>query len=147
MHLQVGVKVLLKNNEGKFLLICRSAEKYKDVLQKWDIPGGRIDPGKTLIDNLEREVMEETNLRLKNNPRLVGAQDIIPNSEKHVVRLTYIGEAEGELRLSEEHTEFGWFELKELHSMENLDKYLQALLADLEENETDVKSALGAASS
>lgn len=128
MHLQVGVKILLKNHEGKFLLLSRSAEKYKDVLQKWDIPGGRIDPGQTLMVNLEREVLEETNLKLKGNPRLVGAQDIIPNSEKHVVRLTYIGEAEGELRLSEEHTEFGWFELKELHSLENLDKYLQDLL-------------------
>ena len=52
MQLQVGVKILLKNREGKFLLMRRSEEKYRDVLQKWDIPGGRIDPGKPLMENI-----------------------------------------------------------------------------------------------
>jgi len=39
MELQVGVKVLLKNKEGKFLLIRRSPKKYPEVGPKWDIVG------------------------------------------------------------------------------------------------------------
>ena len=39
VELQVGVKVLLKNPEGKYLFLHRSAEKYPET-QKWDIPGG-----------------------------------------------------------------------------------------------------------
>ena len=128
MQLQVGVKILLENGEGKFLLMRRSEEKYRDVLQKWDIPGGRIDPGKSLMENLEREVMEETGLKVTEEPRLIGAQDIILNGERHIVRLTYIGATEGEPVLSEEHIEYRWFEIEELQRFEGLEKYLQSLL-------------------
>jgi 8-oxo-dGTP diphosphatase len=130
MELQIGVKVLLKNPEGKYLLIRRSAEKYKEVQHKWDIPGGRINPGATLLDNLEREVQEETGLQMTSVPRLIAAQDILPTPEKHVVRLTYIGEASGELRLSDEHDGYRWMTLEELKVFENLDRYLRKLLDD-----------------
>jgi len=128
MELQVGVKVLLKNLEGKYLLIRRSAEKYREVQHKWDIPGGRINTGATLLDNLAREVEEETGLRLTSAPRLIAAQDILPTPEKHVVRLTYVGETEGELRLSDEHNGFQWVTMEELKVFENLDRYLRKLL-------------------
>ena len=137
MQLQVGVKVLLKNSTGQFLLLRRSSEKYREVSHKWDIPGGRIDLGKTLMENLEREVLEETGLKLKEEPRLIGAQDIILNEERHIVRLTYIGKAdEGELRLSEEHTEYGWFNLSELNAFEDLDKYLKNLIEKIHISDT-----------
>jgi len=128
MELQVGVKVLLKNPEGKYLLIRRSAEKYKEVQHRWDIPGGRMNTGATLLDNLAREIDEETGLRLTSVPRLIAAQDILPTPEKHVVRLTYIGEADGELRLSDEHDGFRWVSMEELKVFENLDRYLRKLL-------------------
>ena len=34
MELQVGVKVLLKNQEGKYLLIRRSTDRYQEVQHK-----------------------------------------------------------------------------------------------------------------
>lgn len=52
MELQVGVKVLLKNSTGKYLLLRRSKEKYPDVPVHWDMPGGRIEAGKPLMENL-----------------------------------------------------------------------------------------------
>jgi len=130
MELQVGVKILLKNSEGKYLLIRRSASKYREVEHKWDIPGGRINAGATLLDNLAREVDEETGLQLSSAPRLVGAQDIVPTTEKHIVRLTYLGEADGDIRLSEEHNGYRWVTLEELRVFENLDRYLRKLLDD-----------------
>jgi len=130
MELQVGVKVLLKNSEGKFLLLRRSETRYKDVPAKWDIVGGRIEPGKPLLENLKREVLEETGLEIKGGVKLVGAQDILRISGRHVVRITYLGEAEGEPVLSDEHTDFGWFTLEEMKkfSREELDIYFKELL-------------------
>ena len=64
MQLQVGVKVYLRGTEGKFLLLHRSAVKYPDVIDRWDIVGGRIDPGTPLLANLERELAEETGMRM-----------------------------------------------------------------------------------
>ena len=74
----------------------RSAEKYKGTKGTWDIVGGRIDPGTKLIENLTREIFEETRLKLVSEPRLIHAQDIIPNAEKHVVRLTYVADIDGD---------------------------------------------------
>ncbi len=54
--LQVGVKALLKNPQGKYLLLHRSAKKYPEVRNAWDIVGGRIEPGTALADNLRREI-------------------------------------------------------------------------------------------
>lgn len=94
--LQVGVKVVLKNSSGKYLLLRRNAKKYPEVGAIWDIVGGRIAPGQTLLENLKREVQEETRLFLTREPTLIAAQDILRVPGRHIVRLTYIGEAEGE---------------------------------------------------
>lgn len=128
--LQVGVKILLRNSEGKYLLLRRNPEKYPEVGAKWDIVGGRIDPGGTLLDNLKREIKEETRLDYTGEPQLVGAQDILRVEGKHIVRLTYVGEIEGEPQIDEESMEYKWFTAQEVKDMERdiLDEYLDELI-------------------
>lgn len=129
MILQVGVKAFLKNKEGKFLLLKRSSEKYKNTKGVWDIVGGRIDPGTSLLENLKREIQEETQLILTDEPRLIFAQDIIPNTEKHVVRLTYIANIEGEPILDiSENTEYKWLSLDEMKKHDELDVYVKEIV-------------------
>src|SRR5438045_4204831 len=98
MELQVGVKIILQNKEGKILLLERNLEKYPEVgkQNRWDIVGGRIDIGVPLLENLKREIFEETKLDLKAEPKLIAAQDILRVPGKHVVRLTYTANIEGE---------------------------------------------------
>lgn len=128
--LQVGVKALLKNPEGKFLFVRRNPKIYPEVGAVWDIVGGRIDAGSTLMDNLRREIKEEVKLDLKAEPKLVAAQDILKVPGKHVVRLTFLGEIEGEPRLDSDHLESRWFSLEELKrlSRKDLDVYFTELL-------------------
>src|SRR3989344_8006836 len=115
MILQVGVKVFLKNNEGKFLLIKRSLVKYPNVTDPWDIVGGRIEAGSSLLENLRREVAEETGLEIISEPQLLAAQDIMPNPEKHIVRLTYVADTEGTPSLdTSENTEYRWLSVAEI---------------------------------
>ncbi|MFA6512327.1 MAG: NUDIX hydrolase [Patescibacteria group bacterium] len=128
MELQVGVKILLKNPEGKFLLTRRNPKKYPEVGPKWDIVGGRIDPGTPLLDNLRREVKEETGMDYTGDPTLVAAQDILRVPGRHVVRLTYIGDIEGDPQLSDESLEYKWFTREELVQNEDLDIYVKELL-------------------
>lgn len=131
MELKVGVKILLRNKEGKYLFILRSVIKYPTAGAKWDIPGGRINPGSTLMENLKREVGEETSLSIVGEPKLLGAQDIFGN-DYHTVRLTYIGEAGGvEVMLSDEHTEYKWVDLNEIESLDPMDKYLKEIIKDI----------------
>ena len=128
--LQVGVKALLKNQEGKYLLLHRSLEKYPEVTQnRWDIVGGRIDPGTDLLNNLKREIKEETGQDLQGQPKLIGAQDILRVPGKHIVRITYLGEIDGEIKIDpEEHDDYRWFTLEEIKQRDDIDKYFMELL-------------------
>jgi 8-oxo-dGTP diphosphatase len=128
MLLQVGVKVLLKNKDGKYLLARRNPKKYPEVGATWDIVGGRIEPGTTLLENLMREVKEETGLELISPVKLVAAQDILKVADKHVVRLTYLGEIDGEPKIDEEHLEAGWFSVSEIMKLDAVDGFLKELL-------------------
>ena len=132
-YLQVGVKVLLKNPEGKYLFLRRSPLKYPEAALTWDIVGGRIDIGTPLLANLKREVFEETKLTLVDIPHLVGAQDIL-NIERypgrHVVRLTYIGAISGTPVIDEESFEWKWMTGDEIRALPTgaLDMFFKALL-------------------
>ena len=127
MKLQVGVKIILKNPEGKILLLKRNSKKYYTTGQ-WDIPGGRIDPGTSLEKNLKREINEETQYNFSGQAKLISAQDIFVNENHHVVRLTYACEVQDFTPvLDEEHTDFKWCSKKELQKID-LDHYLAKIL-------------------
>lgn len=126
--LQVGVKVFLKNREGKFLILKRSAERYPNIKKLWDIVGGRIEPGTPLLENLKREVREETKLEIQGQPKFVYAQDIL-RPDKHIVRLTFVGQAEGTPVISEEEEAYAWQTLAELKGRSDLDEFANEVLA------------------
>ena len=127
--LQVGVKILLQNKDGNYLLLRRSLEKYSEIQGRWDIVGGRINPGETLLDSLKREIKEEISLVFEGLPTLIAAQDIIRNNGRHVVRLTYVGKIDGEVILdTEENDMFKWYTFDELKSLDDLDIYFKELL-------------------
>lgn len=128
MELQVGVKILLRNRKGKCLIVKRSEKKYPEVGARWDIPSGRIDAGKTLLENLKREVKEETGLILREEPKLIAAQDILRVPGRHVVRLTYLGKISGVPKLNQDNTEFRWVTRKEMEKIGNMDIYVKELL-------------------
>lgn len=112
------------------MIVRRNLEKYKNIKGEWDIVGGRIDPGSKLIDNLKREVKEETQLEILSEPKLIYAQDIIPNEEKHVVRLSYLGDTDGEPILdTSENLEYKWLSLEELKNHDNLDVYVKEIIS------------------
>lgn len=136
-YLQVGVKVILKNGKREVLLLRRNPKKYPEIGPTWDIVGGRIDVGIPLIENLKREVMEETKLEVMSEPVLLYAQDIL-NVERfpgrHVVRLTYVATTSGSPVIDEESLEYKWVPVSELKNTENLDKYVKEIadMFDLE---------------
>ena len=126
--LQVGVKIFLKNEFGKYLLLKRSPVRYPNIKNFWDIPGGRIFPGTPLLENIKREVFEETKLSVAGDLKLIGAQDIIRLPEKHIVRLTFSAATSGEPVLNEEHLEFKWLTLEEMKNIKELDEFTREIL-------------------
>lgn len=128
MELQVGVKALIKNEQGRYLMLRRS-EPYKDEAEpRWDIPGGRINPGEPIFEALAREIKEETGLTMQGEPRIVYAQDILRIAGRHIVRLTFEAAANGEVKLNPaEHSAYQWVPLEAIANF-NHDLYLDPVL-------------------
>lgn len=125
MILQVGIKALIKNDAGQYLFLRRSERMQAETEPHWDIPGGRIDPTERLQVALAREIMEETGMELTDEPRLVAAQDIMVEAKDlHVVRLTYVANARGEITVSDEHQEHVWMTRDEALAS-HLDPYIR----------------------
>lgn len=118
----LGVKALIRNKEGNILLL----QVNKDILKGysgepyWDIPGGRIQKNQTVEETLKREVEEETGIKeilSISKLDMVLSKIRIPIAESSVglILAVYICTVADntEIKLSEEHTSFGWFKPQE----------------------------------
>ncbi|HRF28352.1 MAG TPA: NUDIX domain-containing protein [Candidatus Saccharibacteria bacterium] len=128
MKLQVGVKALIKNKDGEYLFLRRAEAMDAETGPHLDIPGGRIEVDEPLEQALAREIQEETGLSLRAVHKLLAAQDIFVNAKNlRVIRLTYVAEAEGEVALSNEHSDYTWLTIENAMRT-NLDPYVREVL-------------------
>ena len=56
---QIEVVAAIIQFENKFLCVQRGADKYDYISLKYEFPGGKIEPGESLNQALEREIKEE----------------------------------------------------------------------------------------
>ena len=130
MELQVGVKALIKDGQGRYLFLKRTLPYESEAESRWDIPGGRIEPGELIWAALAREIKEETGLTIKGEPEIVYAQDILRLTGWHVVRLTFAVMIEpGKIKLDAtdpngtHHDDFAWVAPDEIKNLYH-DRYL-----------------------
>lgn len=98
------VGAIIEDN-GKILLIKRNYKPFKDY---WGLPGGHIDKGENSEKAVIREVKEETNLGFK--PKLLlFTEENFKKIKWHAWVYFFFGKAKGNVKLSEEHKEYGWF--------------------------------------
>ncbi|MDP3986373.1 MAG: NUDIX hydrolase [Candidatus Veblenbacteria bacterium] len=138
MELQVGVKALIKDDKGHYLFLKRALPYEGDAKPKWDIPGGRIEPGEPILEALAREIKEETGLNIKGEPRILHAQDILRLTDKHIVRLTFEVQVEpGEIKLDTSdpngthHNDYAWVPAEGIKDLYH-DRYLVPVLERLD---------------
>ncbi len=136
MDLYVATKVLAVR-DGK-ILILRESDTYEEGTNagKWDVAGGRIAPDEPFRKGLEREVLEESGLKVE-RPRIIHVEETFPTikgRECHIVRMYFVADAvPGDVVLSRDHDAFLWIDPRE-HSAHGLmwdvhdvfDIYLQA---------------------
>ena len=106
----VATKAIIKNNDGKFLVIFKS-DTEEISPNKIDIPGGRLKFGEKLEEGLKREIKEELGITIE-IIKLSRVWSLIKD-DFHLVGLTFLAEyTSGEVQLSGEHTNFKWVDKK-----------------------------------
>jgi len=138
------------SKQGKIRLGCSAAifdERGRILLTRrmdngqWCLPGGRMESGESAAEACEREVLEETGLSVRVK-RLVGVYShpdqlvVYPDGNKaHIVALHFEANIiSGELGLSNETTDFGYFTLQEIEGMEMLGRHKERIIDTLEKH-------------
>lgn len=130
--LRLGASAILFNGEGKFLLTQRMDNG------QWCLPGGAVESGETVAEACIREVWEETGLNVRVK-RLVGVyshpdQLIIykDGNKAFIVAIHFEVEVTGgELGLSNETTDFGYFTVEEMEKLQMLGRHKERVLDTL----------------
>jgi len=118
-RLGVGCSASVFDKTGKKVVFIRRADNGK-----WAVPGGYMEAGESFSEACQREVLEETGLRVRVK-HLVGVYTSpnllleYPDGNKwQLVVLHFEADIiDGELQSSDESTEFGYFSRNEIDSL------------------------------
>jgi len=123
--------------ENKVLVIRRSsAESY--LTGYYELPGGKVDFGDHPKEALEREFIEEVNLKvIALHPYRVFTY-ISDKGNRHTVELVYFVQLDDDannIRLSEEHDDFKWISAKKADYLQISDEVKMNIKIGLKEIE------------
>lgn len=133
--------------QGKIRLGCSAAifdEQRRILLTKrmdngqWCLPSGGLEPGESVAETCEREVLEETGLSVVVK-RLVGVYShpdqlsVYSDGNKfQIVAIHFEAEITGgELGLSDETSDFGYFTMEEVEGLEMLGRHKERIIDTL----------------
>jgi len=113
--LMVGAVILVVDTQNRLLMMRRSDTG------SWGVPGGATEPGEKVEQAAQRETFEETNLEIGemslfgvfSGPELYFRY---PNGDEvYNVTIVYLSrDWHNEVKLNDEHTEWGWFLANEI---------------------------------
>lgn len=128
--------------KGGRYLICKRSPEEKAFPCKWCVPGGKIEK-KDFIDTkkdtadhwldifektLQKEVLEETNLKIKNIGYVSSLVFIRPNGYPTIIVSLYADHADGEVKLCEDElTEYAWVSLEEAKNYDLIENIYEQL--------------------
>jgi len=136
-EIRLGCSASLLDERGRVFLTRRTDNG------QWCLPGGRMEPGESAAEACEREVWEETGLRV-GVKRLVGVYShadqlvVYPDGNKaQIVALHFEVEIiEGQPALSDETTDFGYFSPDEIEGLEMFGRHRERVIDTLEKHAT-----------
>jgi len=102
--------------DGDRFLIVKRAENDVHMAGIWEPPGGRLENGESPFSGLKREVKEETGIDIEIlNP--LGVKHFVRQDGQRVTMLLFLCRAlSGEVKLTEEHSDFEWVNVLESKS-------------------------------
>lgn len=123
--LRVGASAVIFDKTREKVLVTRRTDNGR-----WCLPSGSVNPGESVEEACVREVWEETGLRVRVT-RLVGVYSspdmlvVYPDGNQwHLIDFSFEAEViRGELRLSDETTEAGYYAINDLQEIDLMEPY------------------------
>ncbi len=126
---EVAVGVLLRKNESILLAQRPEGKPYAGY---WEFPGGKIEAGETIFQALQRELVEEINVRILNAKEFLTIEHDYPHAYVRL-HICLVTSWEGEVKGLEGQAT-AWLTVGEISRIEdsNLQPILPATLPILE---------------
>jgi 8-oxo-dGTP diphosphatase len=118
------------NNEGKILLQLRDNKPEIQNPDTWGFVGGHVEPNETVLEGLEREVLEEIGFNIK-NPIFIKCFDDCVGNDVFLYRGCMDVKAE-DLKLAEGR-EVRFFSFDEIMNLDKVPQVMIKLLRDFKE--------------
>ncbi|WP_344431865.1 (deoxy)nucleoside triphosphate pyrophosphohydrolase [Streptomyces lavendulocolor] len=104
-------------DKGRLLAARRSAPP--ELAGRWELPGGKLEPGETPPQALVRELREELGVETEPGERIPGEWPLAPG---YVLQVWTARLVSGEPRPLEDHDELRWLYRHELDTVDWLDQ-------------------------
>lgn len=103
-----------KNDE---ILILKRHPESKTNPNKWELPGGKVDPGEDFDKALIREFNEETNLNIELGQFVGAVQEDFPHKKTIALVMEVVLLGEIEVKISDEHIDWKWATIEEIKNL------------------------------
>ncbi len=109
------VRLIIADSAGKVLILQRQNTMHAGG--RWNLPGGKVDYGRIVEDEVRKELLEETSLECT-SARFLFYQDSLPLKPggMHCINLYFECAARGSIRLNEESSKYVWIGPADLKS-------------------------------
>ena len=120
---EISSKVIIINGDKALLIKRRLLDPYAP--KRWDIPGGGSDPGEDALQTAIRELEEEIGYQASIDHIVLHNKEKIIKPNRSYHRHTFIHKSNDkfEPKLSKEHSEFKWMDIKEIEGTNLPDHY------------------------
>ncbi|MEU6388761.1 (deoxy)nucleoside triphosphate pyrophosphohydrolase [Streptomyces sp. NPDC046939] len=118
----VVVAAALYDDAGRLLAARRSAPP--ELAGRWELPGGKVEPGESPEHALVRELREELGVEARPEERVPGEWDLKPG---YVLRVWRTRLVSGEPAALQDHDELRWLTAGEVWDVDWLDQDVPAV--------------------
>lgn len=125
--IEVVTSAIVQGEDDKILIV--RCPKWSD---KWTLPGGHVEPGETLFESVEREVLEETGLEGK-PVKIISYGELINSKDfhrpAHFIYFDILFKTTTSVVTLDtaELTQYDWFTLDDALKLDLADSYLGTL--------------------
>jgi 8-oxo-dGTP pyrophosphatase MutT (NUDIX family) len=141
----VSVTGIIRKNENEHnkYLICKRSPNEKAFPNKWCVPGGKIEQKDFITSpkdtkdhwldifekTLKKEILEETNLKIKNIGYVSSLVFIRPNGFSTIIVSLYADYDSGNIKLNDEElVDCAWVDLKEAKSYDLIENIYEQIV-------------------
>ena len=119
-------KAVIKKG-SKYLILLRSP-RAQYFPEHWDFPGGKLEENESRFAGIEREVFEETQLKVKALKAVASYEYDLDDVGKPTHRFTLFTVniiSQSDVRLSDEHLEYRWATKDEIKKLRKIEPYIK----------------------